>query len=233
MPSGSVQMFAGSSAPTGWLLCNGAEVAIASYGSLYAVLGTTYGSLTNGSGGAGSTHFRLPDARSRAVVGAGTGTGLTARTLAGTGGAESVTLTSAQSGLVGHGHANTIAITNVSTNIDHNHSVNIYDYTSTTGWTSGGHSHNIPRSAIATAGSNRAVVSSTSNQPTLYVEGQSADHYHSASHGHTGSSGYMGTPSHSHANTLSGGVTDVASANASASHENMMPFLVLNYIIKT
>ena len=70
-PVGSLQAYAGASAPTGWLLCDNSEQPISTYPELYSVLGTTYGALTNGSGGAGSTHFRLPDLRGRMPVGAG------------------------------------------------------------------------------------------------------------------------------------------------------------------
>jgi microcystin-dependent protein len=73
-PVGAVQMYAGSSAPTGWAICDGAELAIASYGALYAVIGTRYGALTNGSGGAGSTHFKLPSFSARVPKGLTTGT---------------------------------------------------------------------------------------------------------------------------------------------------------------
>jgi len=60
---GMIASFAMSSAPTGWIVCNGAEYAIADYGDLYTAIGTTWGALTNGSSGAGSTHFRVPDLR--------------------------------------------------------------------------------------------------------------------------------------------------------------------------
>jgi microcystin-dependent protein len=60
-----------SSAPTGWLVCNGAEYAIADYGDLHAAIGTTWGALTNGSGSAGSTHFRVPDLRGAFLRGTG------------------------------------------------------------------------------------------------------------------------------------------------------------------
>lgn len=70
-PVGSLQAYAGASAPTGWLLCDGSQQAITAYPELYSVLGTTYGSLTNGSGGAGSTHFRVPDLRGRMPIGEG------------------------------------------------------------------------------------------------------------------------------------------------------------------
>ena len=113
-PTGAVIAFAGSSAPTGWFLCGGQEVAIASYGALYAVIGTTYGSLTNGSGGAGTTHFRVPDLRGRTVAGIDNMTGTDAGRIdiansSGTVvGSQYVTLTSAQSGLPAHSHANTL-----------------------------------------------------------------------------------------------------------------------------
>jgi microcystin-dependent protein len=61
VPSGSVSPFAGSSAPTGWLLCYGQQVSTATYANLFAVLGTTYGS--------GSGTFGIPDLRGRSVFG--------------------------------------------------------------------------------------------------------------------------------------------------------------------
>jgi microcystin-dependent protein len=85
-PVGSLQMFAGSVAPEGWLLCGDVtldSVANPKYAALFAVIGTTYG-------GTGAASFKLPDTRGRVPVGAGTGAGLTARTLAGTGGQENL-----------------------------------------------------------------------------------------------------------------------------------------------
>ena len=82
----------------GWLICNGAAVSRTTYAALFAVIGTTYGT------GNGSTTFNLPDLRGRAPIGAGTGSGLTARTLGTTVGVESVTLTGPQSGVQAHAH---------------------------------------------------------------------------------------------------------------------------------
>jgi len=65
VPIGAVTMYSGSTAPTNWAICNGAELAIATYGPLYAIIGTRYGALTNGSGGVGTTHFKLPAFTSR------------------------------------------------------------------------------------------------------------------------------------------------------------------------
>ena len=64
-PVGSVEMFAGASAPTDWLLCDGAAISRENYSSLFNVIGTTYGA------GDGSTTFNLPDMRNRMPIGAG------------------------------------------------------------------------------------------------------------------------------------------------------------------
>lgn len=69
IPVGAVMPFAGSSAPTGWLLCDGSAVSRATYAALFSTIGTTYGA------GDGSTTFNLPDLRGRVSMGAGTGAG--------------------------------------------------------------------------------------------------------------------------------------------------------------
>ena len=83
-------MFAAAAAPLGYLLCDGAAVSRTLYADLFAVIGVTYGA------GNGTTTFNLPDLRGRAPIGAGNGVGLTPRALASTGGAETVTLTTAE-----------------------------------------------------------------------------------------------------------------------------------------
>lgn len=78
VPTGAFLPYGGTSAPTGWLLCDGAAVSRSTYAALFAVLSTTYGA------GDGSTTFNLPDYRGRFVLGkAAAGTG---STLGGTGG---------------------------------------------------------------------------------------------------------------------------------------------------
>lgn len=64
--AGFIQMFAGATPPTGWLLCDGSEVAVADYPTLYSVIGTTYNDGTETSG-----YFRLPDLKNRFPVGVG------------------------------------------------------------------------------------------------------------------------------------------------------------------
>jgi microcystin-dependent protein len=63
---GIILMFAGSSIPTGWLLCNGAQVSRSTYSNLFSAIGTTYGA------GDGSTTFNIPDIQETVPVGVGT-----------------------------------------------------------------------------------------------------------------------------------------------------------------
>jgi microcystin-dependent protein len=56
-PPGMISYFGNSSAPDGWLLCNGAAVSRSTYSDLFAAIGTTFGA------GNGSTTFTLPDLR--------------------------------------------------------------------------------------------------------------------------------------------------------------------------
>ena len=54
-PAGAVIMFAGASAPSGWLLCNGQAVSRTTYATLFSAIGTAYGV------GDGSTTFNVPN----------------------------------------------------------------------------------------------------------------------------------------------------------------------------
>lgn len=82
VPPGTVTAFAGSTAPSGWLLCDGQSYLISTYRDLYNAIGTTYG-------GYGQS-FQVPDLRGRFPVGKDTGT---FAALGGKGGEEKHTLT--------------------------------------------------------------------------------------------------------------------------------------------
>lgn len=70
VPAGTVVAYAGSSAPTGWLVCNGAAVSRTTYAALFAAIGTAFGA------GDGSTTFNLPDLRGEFVRGWDAGRGV-------------------------------------------------------------------------------------------------------------------------------------------------------------
>lgn len=64
---GSIAYFAGqSSAPAGWVLCDGSAVSRTTYATLFSAVGTTYGS------GDGSTTFALPNLINKFVEGSTT-----------------------------------------------------------------------------------------------------------------------------------------------------------------
>jgi microcystin-dependent protein len=62
---GEIRMFAGTFAPAGWALCNGAPMAISENDILFTLIGTTYG-------GDGQSTFNLPDLQSRVPLHNGT-----------------------------------------------------------------------------------------------------------------------------------------------------------------
>lgn len=94
---GTIKGWAGTvKIPMTWLSCDGSAVSRTTYPDLFALIGTSYGA------GDGSTTFALPDFRGRAVLGAGQGTGLTARAIGDSGGEETHRLTIAE--LAAHTH---------------------------------------------------------------------------------------------------------------------------------
>ena len=90
--------YAGTSAPTGYLLCDGSAVSRATYANLFNAIGTTWGV------GDGSTTFNVPDLRRKTTIGSGgTAVGPVANTVGATGGEETHTLVTAELATHNHG----------------------------------------------------------------------------------------------------------------------------------
>lgn len=180
MPAGSIMAWGGATAPQNWLLCDGSAVSRSTYASLFAAIGTQYGT------GDGSTTFNLPNLKGRTIVGLDS-TQTEFDALGETGGAKTHTLTSSE--IPSHTHSFSAT---TSTTGSHNHingwaSITGYNYVGSGGnstWPFGG-------------GSNAA-------QRDLQAAG---DHAHTVS-GTTGAAGTGGA------------------------HNNLQPYIVLNYIIK-
>jgi microcystin-dependent protein len=186
LPFGMMVDYAGTSAPSLWLLCYGQAISRSTYSDLFGIVGTTYGS------GDGSTTFNLPDCRGRVAAGqddmggvsanrlTGLTNGVNGDTLGASGGLESFTLATAN--LPSHTHdAGTLAGV-TSTDGSHTHTEDstqsngqaesgtgksvVTDDSGTTG-SGGSHSHDVTVSgATAAAGSGTAM---PHIQPTLIL----------------------------------------------------------------
>ncbi len=154
---GSILMWGGNSTenneatpgsiPKGYLLCNGRSLSKTTYAKLYKAIRGTHGET--------STTFRIPDLRERFIVGAGGNNpnvgGVSGYPNAGTGGANTVALTTAQMPRHSHPindktvpHTHTVSGTTSQFNWAHNHPNSAIQQNGDHGHTAGGggaHSH--------------------------------------------------------------------------------------------
>ena len=179
LPAGSIMAWGTNTPPANWLIADGSAVSRSTYSSLFAVIGTQYGA------GNGTTTFNLPDLRGRVPVGRNGGT---FGTLAGTGGAETHSLS------VGEmpNHTHTFSGTTAS---DGAHQHNIYLGSTQLGYTN----------STASVGSGLGAMLGGNNN---FI---------------------AGTPGSAHAHSFSG---TTAAAGSGTAHNNLQPYLVVNYIIK-
>lgn len=166
-PVGALVLYAGSAAPTGWLLCYGQAVSRVTYATLFAAIGTTYGT------GDGSTTFNVPDMRGRIGAGKDNMGGTSASRLTETvlgenpanlgakGGSQSHTLTTAQ--IPSHTHS----------------------FSGTTN-TTGAHTHGIKLLSSGGGGTSGSIATSGVDSGTQSTS--NGDHSHTFS-GTTGSAG--------------------------------------------
>lgn len=176
MPSGTVLPYAGSTAPTGFLMADGSAVDRTTYATLFGVVGTTYGA------GNGTTTFNLPDMRGRVAMGAGTAVGAagaTAHALGAAGGEETHLLSTVE--MPSHDHGGSV---NPETT-DHTHA-------GTTNIEGSSHSHtylqptavNPVTSGTGTGGqgvslaSNSTSTQSANHTHTFTTGGRSSNHTH-------------------------------------------------------
>lgn len=206
-PTGSMLMYAAATAPTGYLLCDGAAVSRTTYADLFAVIGTTYGT------GDGTTTFNVPDFQVRVPVGAGTG-----KTLGASDGVAETSRNANRTHSHGHGSSGSGSVSLTSgAGSSHSHSANTY--------TASSHTHTI---GTSTGGSTTAASGTAVTLPTkAYVDG----HTHGGNTGGT-STGVTGTSGSeaSHTHSVSGGVSVSTSVSSNTTPES--PFTVVNYIIK-
>lgn len=211
---GIIKPFAGTTAPRGHLMCDGAEVSRSVYAELFAVVGETYGA------GNGATTFNLPDLRGRFPLGraiSGTGSALAA-----TGGTldhihsipahyhqmgAGADLNVSDSGThtttinISHGHTASSTANFTGITIPQNKSgdavVSLTDPGHVHAVTDPGHSHIIWARDGGPASSTARVSRQTSNEGDIDIQGRSAKTNVSIQKGYTGISLTNGTHSHS------------------------------------
>lgn len=61
--AGIINIYAGETAPNGWLVCDGSEISRTEYSNLFEIIGELYGTGDN------ETTFNLPNLKGRVVVG--------------------------------------------------------------------------------------------------------------------------------------------------------------------
>lgn len=98
--TGTISMWPVSSAPTGYLVCNGSAVSRTTYSALFAVIGITFGA------GDGSTTFNLPNYVDRMPIGAGT-----IANIAGSGGSKDAVVVSHTHSITDPGHVHSYPFT--------------------------------------------------------------------------------------------------------------------------
>lgn len=113
VPTGAILDFGGTSAPTGYLACDGTSYLRTDQPTLFTAIGTTWGS-------ADGTHFNVPNFQRRATVGSGgSGTATLGNAVGNTGGQETHTLLQAELPsynltVTDAGHTHNILLTNAS-----------------------------------------------------------------------------------------------------------------------
>lgn len=216
-PAGIIQEFGGITAPSGYLICDGSAVSRTTYSSLFAAIGTNYGT------GDGSTTFNLPDLRQRVPVGKNSSG--TFNTLGGTGGAEITTLSIAN--LPSHTHdVNPASFTSASESA-HTHSINP---PSTTTSSDGSHTH----SYVDEHESSREMVDypdetwvSDIQTAETKTTGSAGNHTHTVN-----IASFTSGAGSSHTHAVDVPNTTSSSVGSGTSFSNIQPYIVVNYIIK-
>jgi len=235
-PVGSILTYAGTTSPSGWLLCDGSEVSKTVYSRLFSVIGNLYGIATNGD------NFVLPNLSDRVPVGK-----TNSNAVGNSGGNSSVTLSVSQ--LPSHTHTGTTV-----SNGSHRHtgttvSNGSHSHTGTTD-TNGSHSHTIndPGHTHSQTTINDDFNSSGGYPPGFVGDSAGSRTWYninsattgitinsSGSHTHTFTSDISGSHTHTFTSDISGSHTHTFTTDSTGSGSQVdirNKYIVMNYIIR-
>ncbi len=218
IPSGSIQMYGGATAPSGFLMCDGTAISRTTYSELFSAISISFGS------GDGSSTFNLPNLQSKFPLGKSG-----SYALGSTGGAFTQTPSGSISSTFSGNPFTPLGNISVSGTVEghqlstsempsHNHSMTIAG-----GGNSGGYIHATYGSSFAQADANVSISSYPYiTMPSAVIGNTGGNSTHA--HGFSGSGTFNGTsstPTGSVASTLTGSALDTTN-----------PYVALNYIIK-
>ena len=210
---GAIKPWTKSTAPAGYLLCDGAAVSRTTYADLFAVISTTYGA------GDGSSTFNVPNLQGKMPQGYDGST----YNLAGTGGANTVTVAVTNNQAATNATNQTVSITG---SID-NTSLSTDQLPSHT------HRGRTGNNSFTPAPNNVAIHGGGTNQNNRLDQNANTlwnqqENFHQPIGSGTGHN-----HSHTLSGTLSGNITTSLTGTVTAAGTNSFsPFVVVNYIIK-